>query len=535
LILGLAISGAIAFALAAAAFLPMARATGDMIRAVGNHPPVYGHASLPWESYNASQLEPRQLSHLLFDSSDLRVLGGLYVGPFALLGVLLCVIAYRRADTVNRFLLPTFALMAVYFLIAGFGTHFGLAYVHFHIPLLNRMREAARNLVIFTTLTALLAGIGFQALIDVTTGKLQLSDGWRRYFRITTLSGLLVFVIALATNHYGRNTTWLVLALLPLAFVLLPASSRRQGVVGSGLILLACLASILSAPGTLPFSVSEYLRADNLTSHRVLQRVAQLPDISKYRVVILDSGFKPMTWADNASFYGIKTFYFQFTPLPIPQFNEMFDEAVNFRKLRGAKYFICGSAATPPDPNAKFLFTESGYRVYEVSDAVGPYALVHAIKPFRDNGLFRVALARGFEYQHVAAVQRSPGQKIAPLLQVIEKRGNAEPAPDELEPIINTPNRFGVVTDSKRPGLLILNERWSRDWHGRVDSYPTKTVLANFVQPAVALPAGRHYVEFEYKPMLFWYLLLLQRITFLLLVAVALWRLCARQKATAIA
>jgi hypothetical protein len=410
-----------------------------------------------------------------------------------------------------------------------------LAYVHFHIPLLNRMREAARNLVIFTTLTALLAGIGFQALIDLTTGKLELSIGWRRYSLGAIGLGLLIFVIALATYRYEKIASLFVLALLPLAFLLLPASTRRQRLVGSALILLACLASILSPPGTLPFSVSEYLRADNLTSHRVLQRVAQLPDIAKYRVSIIDSEFRPMTWADNASFYGIRTFYFQFTPQPLVQFREMFDEVVNFRKLRGAKYFICGPAAKPPDSNATLLFTESGYRVYEVPDAVGSYVLLHAIKPFRDIASFRAALIGGFDYQQVAAVQRSPGQEIPLLVQVIERRGKPESTPNELEPIIHTSNLRSVVTDSKQPGLLILNERWSRDWHARVDSRPTKVVQANFVQPAVALPAGRHYVEFEYKPMLFWYLLLLQRTTFLCLIAVALWRLCARQKATAIA
>jgi hypothetical protein len=71
--------------------------------------PVIGHASVPWDSFNVSQLKPSALSHLLFDSSDLRVLGGLYVGPFALLKMLLCVRAYRRGDASIRFLLVTFA------------------------------------------------------------------------------------------------------------------------------------------------------------------------------------------------------------------------------------------------------------------------------------------------------------------------------------------------------------------------------------------------------------------------------------------
>jgi hypothetical protein len=529
LLLGIAISAVIALGFAGAAFLPMAQATGEMIRAVGNHPPVIGHASIPWESFNASQLEPKQLIHVLFDSSDLNVLGGLYVGPFALLGLLLCVIGYRRADAANRFLLATFALIAIYFLLAGFGTHFGVAYLHFHVPLLNRMREAARNLVVFTTLTTLLSGVGFQAWLDVSSAKLELSKPWRRYYWIAITFGLAIFAVAMLTNHYSRLTSWLVLAVIPLAIVLMVGIAHHREVIAYVLVCLACCAVLLSPPGTLPFSVSEYLRPDNLTSHRVLRRVAQLPEISKYRVVILDSDFKPLTWADNASFYGIKTFYIQFTPVPLAQFSEIFDETLNPRKLRGGRYFICGQNRNSTDPNAKLLFTESGYRVYEVADAMGPYALVHSVKAFPNNGSFRASLVRDFDYQRNAGVQRVPNRKWTTLLETVWRQPPSDPKPGELELIVQKPNLVGIVADSKQPGLLILNERWTRDWHVRVDSYPAKLVQANFIQPAVAVPSGRHYVEFEYKPMFFWYLLILQRVTFGLLVAVAVWKLLVRR------
>jgi hypothetical protein len=74
-----------------------------------------------------------------------------------------------------------------------------------------------------------------------------------------------------------------------------------------------------------------------------------------------------------------------------------------------------------------------------------------------------------------------------------------------------------VLVDSSQPGVLVVNERWSKDWHATVNSQPAKVILANFTQPAVVLSAGRNYVEFEYKPMLFWWLLILQRATFLVL------------------
>ena len=284
-----------------------------MIRHLGSNSHIIGHASIPGSALMRINW-PREILPLTFDSSDLHVIGGLYVGPLAFLGLLLCPVAYRRGDVFDRFLLLTFGAIAVYFLLAGFGTHIGLAYLHFHIPLLNRIREAGRYLSVFTMLAAFLTGLGLQVIVDVTSGKLELKGGLRRYFWIATGLGLLIFVVALAFDRHETMAGWLVLAVLPLAWILWRASLPGERLVCSGLLLLACLASVLSPQGTQPFSVSEYLRADNLRSHRVLRRVAQLPDIAQYRVVVLDSAFRPAEWGSNASYYGIRTFYLNCTP-----------------------------------------------------------------------------------------------------------------------------------------------------------------------------------------------------------------------------
>jgi len=522
LVLVLALSALIAFCLAAAAILPMTLATGDMIRAVGKGAAVIGHASIPWESFNQYQLAPKDLSHVLFDSSDLHVVGGPYVGPLALLGVLLCPLAYRRSDSLNRFGIVIFGLLAFYFLLAGFGTHFGLAYLHFHIPLLNRIREAGRHLVVFTTLTSLLTGLGLQIIVDLAAKRFILKGGWHRYFLISIGLGLLVFVLALIIDRHETATSWLVLILLPLVLLLVPASSLRQRAMMGGLFLLACLASVLSPPGTKPFYASEYLRSDNLKSHRVLSRLAQLPDVHNYRIAIIDTAFPPGWWGSNASYYGIRTFYAFLTPQPREVSWEANNQgAAGFRELRGTKYCVCGESAEPPDPEARLLFEESGYRIYEMPRPMGVYTLVHEAKEFDSRPSFQLELARGFDYQHVAGLQKG-AWFIKNQLLPAAKGSNANVARAELvQPIMSTPNLSSVLVDSDQPGLLIFNERWSRDWHGRVNSHPTSVLQANFIQVAVLLRPGHNYVEFEYKPVLFWRLLLLQRITVLALLLVA--------------
>jgi hypothetical protein len=178
----------------------------------------------------------------------------------------------------------------------------------------------------------------------------------------------------------------------------------------------------------------------------------------------------------------------------------------------------------PFDPKARLLFTESGYRVYEASDPMELYTLVHKVTPFATKDSFRSKLAAGFDYHRVAAIEKSKEQIIPPLLRGNEQSIPGAPISEDLvEPIFHTPNVFGVQANPTRPGLLILNERWSDDWHARVNSRPAKVLRANFTQPAVVLPTGRNYVEFEYKPMLFRALLILQRVTFLLLVLAGAW------------
>jgi hypothetical protein len=138
---GLFIAVIVSFGLAAVAFCQWRWASGGMIRHLGSSP--YRSWPIPWEHFTLQQLNLRHLVTSCLTPSDLNVIGGIYLGPLALPGLLLCVVIYARGDAFARFLLLTFGAITVYFLLAGFGTHFGLAYLHFYIPLLNGSEKLA--------------------------------------------------------------------------------------------------------------------------------------------------------------------------------------------------------------------------------------------------------------------------------------------------------------------------------------------------------------------------------------------------------
>jgi hypothetical protein len=58
-----------------------------------------------------------------------------------------------------------------------------------------------------------------------------------------------------------------------------------------------------------------------------------------------------------------------------------------------------------------------------------------------------------------------------------------------------------VAVDTPRPGFLVLNDVWHPWWFGTVDGMPADILRANVLFRAIEVPAGKHVVRFEFKPM----------------------------------
>jgi hypothetical protein len=60
-------------------------------------------------------------------------------------------------------------------------------------------------------------------------------------------------------------------------------------------------------------------------------------------------------------------------------------------------------------------------------------------------------------------------------------------------------NRVIIDVDTPGPALLRLADLWYPDWKAYVDGRPTPVLRADYLLRAVAVPAGRHRVEFRYE------------------------------------
>ncbi len=519
----LAVCGGIAFGLAGAAILPMYIATGEMIRHIGAAAPLIGHARIPWESFNLYQLTLKQVTGIVVKPAWIAIVGSPYVGPLGLIGTLLTGIYFRRLDPFLRMLAVAFGVISLYGLLSGFGTNLGLAYLNFHLPFVNRIREAGRYLVLFVIGASFLSGLGYSLLARSLE---QYNE--RRNARPLIPPGVLVLIFAgiilweLFNNGGGQTQIgfW-ILALAPTLF-LLGRLCRLSGYqkVASAAVFVSVAGVVIPVRG-FPASKSDFNKPMNLLSHKVIQNFVSKIDTSGYRVDFRDTAFSNRLWAMNASYYGVKTFYNQLTPQPYDQFR--FSNLTNIphlREMMGARYVLCGLNNSPTDGAAREILETDGYRLYENPKPMGRITLVHRLAGSATNEPeFINTISKGFDYFSEAYVTPHDFESTQYFL------GSAQMLPhprDRTAKIVDQANRSYSEVESDSTSLLVLNEWFTPAWKVRVNGRNQTVLRVNQWQTGVLLPAGKNRVEFEYRPILFRVLMALNRITIVLLLLVVI-------------
>ncbi len=86
-----------------------------------------------------------------------------------------------------------------------------------------------------------------------------------------------------------------------------------------------------------------------------------------------------------------------------------------------------------------------------------------------------------------------------PVTSVLQPRPVSLPeASTALDVYQNT--EVQVTVNAPRAGFLVLNDVWHPWWFGTVDGKPADILRANVLFRAIQVPAGRHVVRFEFRP-----------------------------------
>ena len=519
----LVVCSGIAFGLAGVAILPMYIATGEMIRQVGDAA-VIGYAQIPWKNFTLYQLTLSQAIYIVIKPTWRAVVGSPYVGPLGVMGVLLTGIYFRRLDPFLRMLAVTFGAISLYGLLSGFGTNLGLAYVNFHLPFINLIREATRHLVLFVIGVSFLSGLGYSLLAQSFEEYKQ-----RRNARplippavLMLIFGSVIFWELFHNNYAGASSRFSIVAAAPVLFVLgsvwkLPGYKN----VVSAAVLVSAAAVVIPVRG---FSVSEsrflhetgFNNPMNLLSHRVIQSFANKIDAADYRVDFRDKTLSHWLWAMNGSYYRIKSFYNSLNPQPYGQFHfSLLTNVPHLRAMMGARYVLCGPDNLPTDAGAKQILETEGYRLYENPHPMGRLTLLHRVAgPAKSEDQFVKTISKGFDYLSEAYVDDDHFEAARRFLDSSRVSPHAK---DRIVKIANQANSNYSVVKSHSPSLLVLNEWFTPAWKVRVNGRKQSVLRVNEWQTGVLLPAGKNRVEFEYRPTLFWVLMVLNRITATLL------------------
>ena len=138
--------------------------------------------------------------------------------------------------------------------------------------------------------------------------------------------------------------------------------------------------------------------------------------------------------------------------------------------------------ATAPGP-----FREP-VRVFRVPDSLPRSYVVGGLRVAAGDEAYRTLVDPSFD----------PGREI------VLDTGTPKPPPDGLAGssrlVEHRPDRVRLEAQLEAPGYLVLVEAYEPGWRALVDGHPAPVLRANTAFRAVALDAGRHEVEFRYRP-----------------------------------
>jgi len=530
LILSLVAAGAIAFGLSAVSAVPVLLGIERMIRHIGDGF-VLGHQAIPWEKFNRSQLTVAQLAGILIKPASISIVGSPYVGPLGLVGVASALLFFRRLDSMGRFLVSVIGAIGLYGLLSACGTHLGFAYLNYHLPLINKSREAGRHLVLFLIAVVFLAGFGLDQIGNLVA---ELGAGRKQRLRVW-LPVLVMVLIAVAVVAWEFLTSaplskggWLVLLLAPIV-VLLGLFFRVKAT--PVLALAAILASVASAisPPRISEIVREsgklgYVASANLRSLEILSAIRDRIEPRDFRIDFRDRQFSPFSWGMNSSYFGFNSFYNQLSPQPYDQFRFSLERDTPYlRAMMGTRYVLCSADEKPTDPGAEVRLEVQGYKLFENATYMGRLTLVHTLAgTVKEENQFIAEAGRGFDFLKSAYIQEKDASRVEEFLSKIPMETSA--VNDRLYVIRNSINQVTAVVESFQPGVLVLNEWFIPAWRARVNGDSKPILRVNQWQVGVPVGAGKNVVEFTYRPSVFWGLLILNRVTWLLLAALVLAR-----------
>lgn len=506
--------GLFAALLLAPVILPVALEFENMIRWIGPFPPVMGNAPIPFAAFQFDQLSIADLGGVFFKSKNAAV-GSQFVGLVAV--ALACVAVVSRP---RSWIIISLTFIAVYSLISSTGSNLGLAYLNYIIPILNKIREPSRFLVLFQFAACVLAALGIDELRKTILREEGSASAKWQLIALALTAMIAIIALLKVPVRFETNVTPYVTVMILLALILLTWIATHSNLCGNTIVAVIWSGAALSllsleVPWTPPpISSSQYLTTGALALDTAIQRVASLDSDREYRV-IFDGEIDKQQAAMLASYRNVRTLNAYFNPAPRRQFEELYYHGPrenSYFRILGAKYLICIKCKSESLNGYMYSENIAGYEIYEAKEVLPRSYIAH-----RTDGEI-------IDLTDVLAKSRAAVPTQKPLLVksnvVAGSDGGGRSTGEDIcisREDIRTTNRSRFTVQCKSSGVLVLNEFFDVAWRASVDGTKTQSLRVNGNQIGIPFSPGSHVIEFRYLPTVFLASLALQFVGVLLI------------------
>jgi hypothetical protein len=444
--------------------------------------------------------------------------------------LLLAPLAFGGESKRTSIVLAIVLVVSLVLALGGFTPVFRALYA---LPVFGQFRNPARFLGIVSFAAAMLGALGFDALL--ASSPPHATRGYSVVLLGVTAVILVCAVLVYAATPESGLWQWLMRAWGNQAAVesLSSGALRRVAALslarGAGLCALTAVVVLMTATRKLPVWIPAAALAVTVlldlygANRRFVMGMPEeeyllpvdLVEFVKSRVgpyrVGMRARFPQRNAADRAMLYGLRNAFGyegqipgryaaylanaapENHPLAIAYSQAVSDLGSPSMRLLAVKYLI---QLSDEDPSARvrypLVFRSGEYSVFEIGSAMPRAFLVSRVIEAGEKET--LDLLRSEDFDPASATIIPPGSRLPfPLDSMDVSEGAVKFREDLLA---------RVVLEVETPGnsLLVLADTHFPGWRARLDGQPAEIIRADYMFRAVAVPAGRHVVEFEYRP-----------------------------------
>jgi hypothetical protein len=489
----LAITAAVAGAVAAVQLVPSLEYRDRAVRFISQPEPARGSEKLPYDVVgHLFVLEPGQLDGFLSPQFAPDVQDGrLYAGVVTLFLVAIGLWRGPRRHTVF------WALLALLALLYAMGYRAGVHRVAYElIPLIDTIREPARGLILTSFGLSVLAGFGASALTETATllrarrGPLPARAALAG---IGAAAALALLVWALDGDPVAGNgeAAWIAVALavLTLAIVLARGIGWLGPAAAGALCVVALTLDLVQTGQPLFARTADYDGRSNLEPHRYYRETGSIRFLESQPGPFRVSNPFEVVPQNSGDVHGIEMLQGHAASMTIDLFDLLATGGAppsRAHDLLNVRYAITNQ----PPQGWRRVYTEGETGVFENPGAL-PRAFLTArweVQPDPPAAMRR-ATDPGFPYRDAAVLDSQPRE--------------AEPgrgAPGEARLVRRDPTELVFESRARAPAILVASELWYPGWRAEVDGGERRIMRADGVLRAVEVPAGTHRVTMTYRP-----------------------------------